>query len=309
MRASLIQAFAALRQGDTVPFSRFPAAWVEELLLEGGVASIVRGSRKSLKVVSRAAFDVYLLSKGLQPDKLEETASVLSGADSRASQVQLLGDSKATPVRSCPGFPVNVIGPLSVRLGERKILLCPCPGSFLYISSFWDFRIPSNAIVVGVENMENFRLPERQAAVWEEIAEQFGDGGGQIDAAPSLLSSPLSLSLPVPPLLLVSRYPQSRDLVTWLQGIPNQYVHFGDFDLAGIHIYLTEFYARLGPTRSAFFVPDDIEQRLATSGSRERYQAQFERFGKMDVPDARLLPLVSLLHRHQKGYDQEGYID
>ena len=199
MRATLIQAFAALRQGETVPFSRFPADWAKEMLLEGGVASIVRGSRKSLKVVSRAAFDVYLRSKGLQPEKLEETAAVLSGASSRSEQVQLLGDSKAVMVRSCPGFPVNVIGPLSVRLGERKILLCPCPGSFLYISDFQAFRIPSDTVVVGVENMENFRLPELQTAVWEEIQEQYREGG-------------------VPPLLLVSRYPQSRDLATWLQG-------------------------------------------------------------------------------------------
>ena len=287
MRATLIQAFLALREGETVPFSRFPAAWVEEMLLEGGVTSIVRGSRKSLKVISRAAFDVYLRSKNLQPDRLEETAAVLSGASLRSEQVQLLGDSKATAVRSCPGFPVNVIGPLSVRLGTRKILLCPCPGSFLYISDFQAFRIPSDAIVVGVENMENFRLPELQAAVWEEIQEQYGEGG-------------------VPPLLLVSRYPQSRDLATWLQGIPNKYVHFGDFDLAGVHIYLTEFYARLGE-RAAFFVPDDIEERLSR-GSRERYDTQFERFGKMDVPDLRLQPLVGLIHRHHRGYDQEGYI-
>ena len=105
MRASLIQAFALLREGETVAFSRFPSDVVDELLLEGGVSSIVRGSRKSLKVVSRAAFDVYLRSKGLQPDKLQETVAVLSGADSRASQVQLLGNSKAVAVRSCPGFP------------------------------------------------------------------------------------------------------------------------------------------------------------------------------------------------------------
>lgn len=287
MRATLIQAFAALRQGETVPFSRFPSDWVEEMIVEGGVTSIVRGSRKSLKVISRAAFDVYLRSKGLQPDKLEETVAVLSGADSRAAQAQLLGDSKAVAVRSCPGFPVNVIGPISVRLGQRKILLCPCPGSFLYISDFLQFRIPSDAIVVGVENMENFRLPELQAAVWEQILDQFGGDG-------------------VPPLLLVSRYPQSKDLVTWLQGIPNQYVHFGDFDLAGIHIYLTEFYRHLGE-RSAFFIPEDIEQRLS-AGSRERYQVQFERFGKMDVSDSRVLPLLQLIHRYQKGYDQEGYI-
>ena len=287
MRASLVQVFAALRQGETVPFSRFPADWVEEMLLEGGVSSIVRGSRKSLKVVSRAAFDVYLRSKGLQPDKLDETVAVLSGADTRASQVQLLGDSKAVAVRSCPGFPVNVIGPLGVRLGERKILLCPCPGSFLYISDFHSFRIPSDVLVVGVENMENFRLPERQTAVWEEISEQYGDGG-------------------VPRLLLVSRYPQSRDLAAWLQGIPNRYVHFGDFDLAGVHIFLTEFHARLGD-RASFFVPPDIAERLAR-GSRERYDTQFCHFGKMDVPDARLQPLVALIHRYQRGYDQEGYI-
>ena len=287
MRAALVQAFAALRQGETVPFSRFPAEWAEEMLLEWGVSSIVRGSRKSLKVVSRTAFDAYLLSKGLQPDKLAETAGVLSEAASRAAQVQLLGDSKAVAVRSCPGFPVNVISPLGVRLGERKILLCPCPGSFLYISDFQNFRIPSDVLVVGVENMENFRLPERQTAVWEEIAEQYGDGG-------------------VPRLLLVSRYPQSRDLAVWLQGIPNRYVHFGDFDLAGVHIFLTEFHARLGD-RASFFVPPDIAERLAR-GSRERYDTQFGHFGKMDVPDARLQPLVALIHRFQKGYDQEGYI-
>ena len=286
MKAALIQAFASFREGETVPFSRFPADCAEEMLSEGGVASIVRGSRKSLKVVSRAAFDVYLLSKGLRPEKLEETIDVLSNAASRAEQVQLVGDSKAVSVRSCPGFPVNIISPLSVRLGERKILLCPTPGTFLYISDFLQFRIPSDVIVVGVENMENFRLPERQTAVWEQIRDQFG--GAQ-------------------PLLLVSRYPQSRDLVTWLKRISNPYVHFGDFDLAGVHIYLSEFYARLGD-RASFFVPEDVEERLATSGSRVRYEIQFPRFGKMDIPDLRVKPLVDMLHHFQKGYDQEGYI-
>ena len=241
-----------------------------------------------MRVVSMRAFDVFLRSKGLQPDQLQETMEVLSEPTTRAAQVQLLGDSKTVAVRSCPGFPVNVIAPLSVRLGERKLLLCPCPGSFLYISDFREFRIPSNTIVVGVENMENFRLPERQTEVWDQIRDQYGDCG-------------------VPPVLLVSRYPQSKDLITWLQTSPNTYVHFGDFDLAGIHIYLTEFYRHLGD-RASFFVPEDIEQRLSV-GSRERYDTQFPRFGKMDVTDARVLPLVKIIHRYQKGYDQEGYIN
>ena len=298
MKAATLQALSSLHMGEAVPSSALPPEWLAELLAEGGVSSIVRGTRHSLRVVSRAAFDVFLRSKGLQPDLLVETADLFASPPasrvpsappvSRAQQVQLTGDSKAVPVRSCPGFPVNVIGPLSVRLGERKLLLCPCPGSFLYISDFWNFRIPSNTIVVGVENMENFRFPERQTDVWDQVLDQYGGDG-------------------VPPLLLVSRYPQSKDLVNWLKEIPNPYVHFGDFDLAGVHIYLTEFYRHLGD-RSAFFVPADIETRLAR-GSRERFATQFARFGKMEVPDPRLEPLVQLIHRYQTGYDQEGYIE
>lgn len=289
MRAALVQALASLRSGETVPFSRFPEDWAEEMLSEGGVSRIARGSRQSLKVLSLRAFDIFLLSKGLKPGELQQTLEVLAAPESRAEQVRLLGDSKAVAVRSCPGFPVNVVTPLNVRLGGRKILLCPCPGSFVYVSDYASFRIPSDVIVVGVENMENFRLPERQESVFDQIGERFGGGG-------------------VPPVLLVSRYPQSRDLVTWLQGIPNPYVHFGDFDLAGVHIFLTEFYRYLGQ-RATFFVPQDIRERLEASGSRERYDTQFQRFGKMPVTDARLQPLVQLIHRVQKGYDQEGYIE
>lgn len=64
--------------------------------------------------------------------------------------------------------------------------------------------------------------------------------------------------------------------------------------------------SRLGE-RASFFVPDDIEERLSR-GSRERYDTQFERFGKMEVSDCRLQRLVALIHRHHRGYDQEGYI-
>ena len=291
MRTKDIQALLALQRGETVPKSDFREILVAELIADGGVSSIIHGSRHSLKVVSPIAFELFLNSKGLCPGKLEETLDIRNTPDSRARQVQLTGNSKAFPVRTCPGFPVNVTAPLCVCLGSRKILLSPCPGTFLYISDFHHFRIPPDVIVVGVENMENFRLPERQSELLAQIGRREDD---------DRLSARL---------LLVSRYPQSKDLVSWLQEIPNPYVHFGDFDLAGIHIFLSEFYAHLGPDRASFFVPDDIEARLRDSGSRDRYTTQFPRFGKMALSDARLQPLADLIHQYQKGYDQEGYIE
>ena len=107
--------------------------------------------------------------------------------------------------------------------------------------------------------------------------------------------------------LFVSRYPQSIDLRSWLQSIPNRYIHFGDFDLAGIHIFLKEFRRYLGE-RSAFFIPSDIEQRLR-NGSQERYDDQVSRFVNLKSDDKDIQSIIDLINKYRRCYDQEGYID
>ena len=109
------------------------------------------------------------------------------------------------------------------------------------------------------------------------------------------------------PLLFVSRYPQSTDLRKWLQDIPNKYVHFGDFDLAGINIFLTEFHKYLGD-RSTFLVPSDIAQRLA-KGSQVRYNNQYDKYHTLRCDIPYLQSLIDLINQYHRGYDQEGYIN
>ena len=107
-------------------------------------------------------------------------------------------------------------------------------------------------------------------------------------------------------LLFVSRYPQSTDLRAWLQTVPNEYVHFGDFDLAGINIFLTEYQKYLGE-RSSFLIPDDIELRLQ-KGSLERYNDQYQRFRRLSTDIPSLQRLIDMIHKYHRCYDQEGYI-
>ena len=140
-----------------------------------------------------------------------------------------------------------------------------------------EMRIPDDVVVIGMENGENFQRIRGQ---------QYLFGGLKV--------------------LFVSRYPQSTDLRTWLQMIPNRYIHFGDFDLAGIEIYQREFYVFLRE-RSEFFIPADVEERLK-NGNRRLYDVQYARYKFMDIMDERLLPLVEMIHRYGKGYEQEGYI-
>ena len=88
--------------------------------------------------------------------------------------------------------------------------------------------------------------------------------------------------------------------------IPNRYIHFGDFDLAGIHIFLTEFYAHLG-ARSSFLIPQDIEDRIA-KGSLERYNDQYARYSRITSDIKEIQALIDLFNKHHRCYDQEGYI-
>ena len=287
MKQSEYEALRAISQGEWVSARRIPAELLRELKDKQLLVARQHGSR----IAYRAA----------DPQEIGRLYSLVdpSTLSTRAQLVEAFGDSKMRAIRSCPGFPVNVFQPLSVELGPADqsgkrphILLGPVEGAFTFISDWQNFRIPADVLVVGVENMENFRKVSRQRHLFA------GYGA---------------------PILFVSRYPQSGDLVAWLKSIPNRYLHFGDFDLAGISIFLTEFRIPIDGIpdsggRTEFFIPDGIENLLA-KGSPERYQDQIERFQtqverllSLAPHDTRLHRLVSLIHTHRRGYDQEGLL-
>ena len=287
MKQSEYEALCALSRGEWVSARRIPAELLRELKDKQLLTARQHGSR--------------IAYRAMDPQEIGRLYSLVdpSTLSTRAQLVEAFGDSKIRAIRSCPGFPVNVYRPLSVELGPAdqsgkrpRILLGPVEGAFTFISDWQNFRIPADVLVVGVENMENFRKVSRQKHLFEGYAT---------------------------PILFVSRYPQSGDLVAWLKSIPNRYLHFGDFDLAGISIFLTEFRIPIDGTpdsggRTEFFIPDGIEE-LLEKGSPERYQDQVERFQtllerllSLAPHDSRLHRLVSLIHTHRRGYDQEGLL-
>ena len=267
----------ALIAGEQVAGSRISRKMLEELMDEGLLSVVTRGSRKSYRARDIEALKRFLIDKDESYRMLDINAS-----DSRASMAAETGNSKLVKVRSCPGFPVNTFEPITCKLNAIDIVINPVEGSFLFITDWKVFSIPEDVVVVGVENMENFRMIRQQRALFEsEIGKHR--------------------------FLFVFRYPQSTDLRSWLQSIPNRYVHFGDFDLAGIHIFLTEFHQYLGD-RSSFFIPSDIEKRLA-KGSNARYNEQYEMYHKLHCDINKIQNLIDLINKYHRGYDQEGYIE
>lgn len=250
----------ALLAGEQVAGSKISGRLLEELLAEGLLSVISHGSRKSYRARDTEALKRFLLDKDERYRILEVNQN-----DSRASMAKDTGNSKLVSVRSCPGFPVNSYEPVECFLCGEPFTVNPQEGSFLFVSEWEKLTIPEDVVVIGIENMENFRMIRKQRAFFEEYLQTHG------------FSSRV---------LFVSRYPQSTDLRRWLSSIPNHYLHFGDFDLAGINIFLTEFQQYLGKKHSSFLIPDDIESRLK-KGSRKRYDEQYSRFKDImsDMPE------------------------
>lgn len=274
----LIEKLIRLANGETLPASSLKGEWFEQMLADGILLSITHGSRKNFRVSNADTFRHYLDSQYDIRD-LEQTFEMLSKEDlNRASQVNVVGDSKFIRQRSFSGFLVNSYQPINAILNGQYITIWPPEGSFVFVSDHQHFSVAEDVVIVGIENAENFRYIRCQKYLFAEYEK----------------------------VLFMSRYPQNGDLVRWLQSVPNNYVHFGDLDLAGIAIYQNEFYRHLGE-RSSFLIPEDYEERISL-GNRERYDKQLPQYGKMKIQDQRIAPVLSCIHRYHRGYDQEGFI-
>lgn len=279
----LIQTFLRLAGGETVPSSSLKSfVGIGEMRADGLLTVVAHGSRRNYKCTDTQLFLDYLASQYNLTD-LEATLAMLEKQDaSRSEQVQLTGDSKFVKRRVMKGFLVNSYKPIDAMLNNSSLEILPSEGCYTFIYDYENFTIPEDVLVIGIENSENFRRIRQQRWLFDKM-------------------------YPARRILFVSRYPQneSRDLVRWLESMRNEYVHFGDLDLAGIRIFLTEFYRYLGK-RSSFLIPPDYEMRIS-SGSRERYDAQLPYTKNLTTNNPRLQQLIDCIHKYHRGYDQEGF--
>ena len=273
----------SLLNGESVAASRLNPRLVDELMAERLLVPLPHGRRITYRAADVNQLKQYLIQKDERYRLLiTDDTSVRNDSSplQRAELAAKTGNSKLQRVRSCPGFMVNTYEPIECRLHGAPFTIAPPDGAMVFISDWQYFHVPSDVTIVGIENMENFRCIRRQKEFFDK---NIGNGRK----------------------LFVSRYPQSPDLRNWLMTIENKYIHFGDFDLAGISIFINEFQKHL-QGRAEFLIPDDIDSRLS-KGSSERYDKQIRRFHNLKSEDPRLQTLIDTIHRYRKGYDQEGY--
>lgn len=268
-----------LAQGEIISSSIAKHAVIEELVSEGIIERKGR-VQKTLQCTDSRTLLLYLQTKYDIPDLDEYIKVFQKESVYRHELVAASSDSKLKKVRTFKGFLITSYMPIEAKFNHKMITFNFMEGIFQFIYDFENFIPDKNITIVGVENAENFRFIEKQRHLFKEIQPLF-----------------------------VSRYPQNqhKDLIKWLQKIPNNYLHFGDFDIAGVGIYINEYKKYLAE-KARFFVPKDIDDMIR-HGSRERYDRQKINFNITLIEEPELIKLIAIIHKHKKGLDQEIFIN
>ena len=279
----LILNLQRLLHKESVPYSALPQSLAESLAKEGLLSIVYHGTRRSVMARNTEALAGTLPRYNEALKDLDAAKGLLSEDNSRAAQAALSGNSKTSSKRAMPGFLVNSYNCLDCMICGQPFTMEPTEGSAIYIANWQTFVPPVSTLIIGIENTENFLRIREQRNFFDDFLQQEESE-----------------------ILFVSRYAFSSDLMDWLASIPNRYLHFGDFDLAGIDIFLNQFKPHV-KERGSFLIPSDIERRLK-NGSRKRYDEHYQKYSNLTTTDEALNHLISLIHKYRRTYDQEGYI-
>jgi len=277
---SLAQKLLLLVNGETIAASKLKYSIVDDLIKEGILNR--PGKRNSIiQLINKELLNLYLQNH-FQINNLESYVyELIKEESSRTNLIAVSTDSKVKYTRSFKGFLVNCYTPIKATINGIETTISPTFGTFNFIYDFESFKVEKDVTVVGVENPTNFRHIEKQKHLFADIKPLF-----------------------------VSRYPQNqnKDLIKWLQVVPNKYLHFGDFDFAGINIYVNEFQKYLSE-KSVFFIPENIDELIINYGNKERYNIQKINFELKMLKEENILQLVKFIHKHKRGLDQEILIE
>ncbi len=265
-----------LLNGEKIPFSKLKHE-VIDLMIGNGILHVqLQGrSKKQIFLPNKDLLAPFLINHFGIDNLANYVDGYLKAELSRSEAVEISSNSKLRAVRTFKGFLVNCYEPFECVLNNQPITINPREGTFTFIYDFETFVPSRNITIVGIENPENFRQIQKQVKLFERIRPLF-----------------------------VSRYPQNKDLVRWITTIPNDYLHFGDFDFAGLNIYMNEYKKHL-QDKSSFFLPAGIEKLLSTRGNRDIYTNQNVQFDVQMVDEENVIILLRLIEKYRKGLEQE----
>jgi len=255
-------------------------AIVQKLKLNGSIV-LNRITPQRYEIVLLKEENIFNFFKSLGYLKIETLKDIdeyikdiLEKDVSRDKIQQWTKSTKTKTSKSLKGLYISSIENLNIKINDEVVTIVPTNGLGYFCFYTEKIEVTKETIIVGVENYQVVWFAKKYRELFKEKH-----------------------------LLFVVRNPYMRD---WIEDLENEYIHFGDYDLAGISIYINEMIPRLKKSKKySMFIPENIEFLIREYGDRELFEKQ-KRYLNMKLEDKKILELKRIIKIYKKGLEQEA---
>jgi len=243
---SLAKKLLKLVQNKSINSSEFRnPSKLEELIEEGVVHLQVKG--QNTKILLLSEYKLYIHLKRFGINSLEDyTYEGMNESRSRSSLSHVSNNTKSFKTQVQAGLYLASFEPLEIGVDSEMMSIYTPNMSSFFLHKNASLELSDDIVIIGVENFENLTSISKQKTLFKDIEKK----------------------------VFMYRNKYARD---FLSKSFNTYLHFGDFDLAGVNIFLNEIVPRLPHERHRFFIPNNISE-LLKNGNSEDYFVQMKKY-------------------------------
>lgn len=198
-------------------------------------------TRKSYTVTNLPALESYLLSVYGIKDIKKYVETMQDKDASRGNMLESSTRDKEKQIGTQTGIYLKSTFALEICQRTSVPANADIDGFSYFLTDYTQIVLDKDICIIGVENAENLMKISSQINLFSSYGSR---------------------------LLFILVNPSMLNL---LSGRDNKYVHYGDFDYAGISIYLHKIKTKL-KGKSEFFIPDNIVQLLEDGDSTKYFQ-------------------------------------
>ena len=187
--------------------------------------------------------------------------------------------TKRVESKSFNGLMISIFDKLEVNYNDKKQYFYALEGSGLFLHYTSKLQLDDDVIVVGVENPQIVWYINNYKHLFEKDKKYL--------------------------FLCISEYKTTYQY-KWLESFSGEYLHFGDFDLAGINIYLNTIVPRLKKVKShSFLIPDNIYEIIKEKNYMLDYSNQTRYLNITSKEDNALQQLIDFIKTNKITIEQE----
>ncbi len=198
---------------------------------------------------------------------------------SRDEVAEKFSDTKRIESKSFNGLMVSVFDKIEVTLNGVRQYIYPIEGTGLFIHYSTKLEFDNDIVLVGVENPQVVWFISRYRHLFNQDKQYI--------------------------FLSLSEFKTSFQY-KWLESFKGEYIHFGDFDLAGINIYLNSILPRLKNCKShSFLIPENMYKLMEEKNYKKDYSNQTRYLNIDSKNDVKLKELIDFIKNRKITLEQE----